>query len=99
MENQKQIRKTPMQELVEIILKTREVLSKDEKFKEYDYTLNIETMVNLLKNSYDIESAVLSHAFDFGFLQSELKENAEVTNGSEYVKKFYKKDESIPSEV
>ena len=68
MENQ--IRKTPMQELVEIIYKTREILSKDEKFKDYDYTLNVETMVNLLKNSYEIESAVLSHAFDFGFLQS-----------------------------
>jgi hypothetical protein len=97
MENQ--IRKTPMQELVEIILKTREILSKDEKFKDYDYTLNVETMVNLLKNSYDIESAVLSHAFDFGFLQSELKESAEVTSGSEYVKKFYKKDEDISSQV
>jgi hypothetical protein len=97
MENQ--IRKTPMQELVEIILKTREILSQDEKFKEYDYTLNVETMINLLKNSYEIESAVLSHAFDFGFLQSELKESAEVTSGSEYVKKFYKKDENISSQV
>jgi hypothetical protein len=97
MENQ--IRKTPMQELVEIILKTREILSKDEQFKDYDYTLNIDTMVNLLKNSYDIESAVLSHAFDFGFLQSELKEDAEVSSGSEYVKKFYKKDEDISSQV
>jgi len=97
MENQ--IRKTPMQELVEIILKTKEILSQDEKFKEYDYTLNVETMINLLKNSYEIESAVLSHAFDFGFLQSELKESAEVTSGSEYVKKFYKKDENISSQV
>jgi hypothetical protein len=97
MENQ--IQKTPMQELVEIILKTRELLSKDEKFKDYDYTLNIDTMINLLKNSYDIEAAVLSHAFDFGFLQSELKENAEVSSGSEYVKKFYKKDEDISSQV
>jgi hypothetical protein len=97
MENQ--IQKTPMQELVEIILKTRELLSKDEKFKDYDYTLNVETIINLLKNSYDIEAAVLSHAFDFGFLQSELKENAEVSSGSEYVKKFYKKDEDISSQV
>ena len=97
MENQ--IRKTPMQELVEIILKTRELLSKDEQFKDYDYTLNVETMINLLKNSYEIESAGLSHAFDYGFLQSELKENAEVTSGSEYVKKFYKKDEDISSQV
>jgi hypothetical protein len=97
MENQ--IRKTPMQELVEIILKTREILSQDEKFKDYDYTLNVETMINLLKNSYEIESAVLSHAFDFGFLQSELKESAEVTSGSEYVKKFYKKNEDISSQV
>jgi hypothetical protein len=97
MENQ--IRKTPMQELVEIILKTRDILSKDEQFKDYDYTLNIDTMINLLKNSYDIEAAVLSHAFDFGFLQSELKESAEVSSGSEYVKKFYKKDEDISSQV
>ena len=97
MENQ--IRKTPMQELVEIILKTRELMSKDEQFKDYDYTLNVETTINLLKNSYEIESAVLSHAFDFGFLQSELKESAEVTSGSEYVKKFYKKDENISSQV
>jgi hypothetical protein len=97
MENQ--IRKTPMQELIEIIFKTREILSKDEKFKDYDYTLNVETMVNLLKSSYDIEFAVLSHAFDYGFLQSELKENAEVTSGIEYVKKFYKKDENISSEI
>jgi hypothetical protein len=92
-------KKTPMQELVDIILQTKEMLSKDEKFKDYDYTLNIETMINLLKNSFDIESAMLSHAFDYGFLQSELKENAEVTNGSEYVKKFYKKDENISSQV
>jgi hypothetical protein len=61
--------------------------------------LNVETIINLLKNSYEIESAVLSHAFDFGFLQSELKENAEVSSGSEYVKKFYKKDEDISSQV
>ena len=87
MENQNDIRKTPMQELIDIILQTKEILSKDEKFKDYDYTLNVDTMINLLKNSYDIESAVLSHAFDYGFLQSELKENAEVISGIEYVKK------------
>jgi hypothetical protein len=95
MENQ--TRKTPMQELIDIILQTKEILTKDEKFKDYDYTLNVDTMVNLLKNSYDIESAMLSHAFDYGFLQSELKENAEVSSGSEYIKKFYKKDENISS--
>jgi hypothetical protein len=99
MENQPNTRKTPMQELVDIILQTKEMLSKDEKFKDYDYTLNVETMINLLKNSFDIESAIISSAFDYGFLQSELKENAEVTNGSEYVKKFYKKDENISSKV
>ena len=42
---------------------------------------------------------MLSEAFDYGFLQSELKENAEVTNGSEYIKKFYKKDENISSKI
>ena len=99
METQNDIRKTPMQELIDIILQTKEILSKDEKFKDYDYTLNVDTMINLLKNSYDIESAVLSHAFDYGFLQSELKESAEVTSGSEYVKKFYNKGENISSKV
>ena len=88
-----------MQELIDIILQTKEILSKDEKFKDYDYTLNVDTMINLLKNSYDIESAVLSHAFDYGFLQSELKENAEVSSGIEYVKKFYSKGENISSKV
>ena len=99
MENQNDIRKTPMQELIDIILQTKVILSKDEKFKDYDYTLNIDTMINLLKNSYDIESTMLSHAFDYGFLQSELKQNAEVTNGKDYVKKFYKKDENISSQI
>ena len=99
MENQNNIRKTPMQELIDIILQTKEILSKDEKFKDYDYTLNVDTMINLLKNSYDIEATLLSAAFDFGFLQAELKENAEVTSGSEYVKKFYSKDENISSKV
>ena len=99
MENQNDIRKTPMQELIDIILQTKEILSKDEKFKDYDYTLNVDTMINLLKNSYDIESAVLSHAFDYGFLQSELTENAEVSSGIEYVKKFYSKGENISSKV
>ena len=98
MENQ-HTKKTPMQELVDIILQTKEMLSKDEKFKDYDYTLNIQTMINLLKNSFEIESTMLSEAFDYGFLQSELKENAEVTNGSEYVKKYYKKDENISSKI
>lgn len=99
MENQNNIRKTPMQELIDIILQTKEILSKDEKFKDYDYSLNVDTMINLLKNSYDIEATLLSAAFDFGFLQAELKENAEVTSGSEYVKKFYSKDENISSKV
>ena len=93
------IRNTPMQELIEILLKTREMLSKDEKFKDYEYTLNFNAFINLLKNSYEIESSILSHAFDYGFLQSELKENAEVTSGSEYVKRFYKKDENISSKI
>lgn len=99
MENQNNIRKTPMQELIDIILQTKEILSKDEKFKDYDYTLNVDTMINLLKNSYDIEATLLSAAFDFGFLQAELKENAEVTSGSEYVKKFYSKGENISSKI
>ena len=99
MENQPQIRKTPMQELIEIILLTKESLSKDEKFKGYDYTLNTDIVINLLKNSFAIESAVISNAFDYGYLQAELKHNAEVTNGNEYVTKFFKKDENISSQV
>jgi len=99
MENQDHIIKTSMQELIDIILQTKEVLSKDEKFKDYDYTLNVDTIINLLKNSFGIEATLLSAAFDYGFLQSELKENALVTNGSEYVKKFYSKNEDISSKV
>lgn len=94
-----QILKTPMQELIEVILTTKELLSKDERFNGYEYTLNTDAVISLLKNSFDIESAVISNAFDFGFLQAELKENAEVTNGSEYLKKFYKKDENISSKI
>ena len=99
MENQPQFRKTPMQELIEIILLTKESLSKDEKFKGYDYSLNTDIVINLLKNSFAIESAIISTAFDYGYLQAELKHNAEVTNGNEYVTKFFKKDESISSQI
>lgn len=88
-----------MQELIDIILQTSQLLSKDEKFKDYDYTLNVEAVINLLKNSYELEATIISNAFDYGYLQAELKENAIVTNGSEYVKKFYTKDESISSKI
>ena len=86
-----------MQELIEIILKTREVLKKDEKFQDYDYSMNADTVISLLNNAYEIEEALLSMAFDFGFLQAELKERAEVTNGKEYVTKYFKKNENISS--
>lgn len=99
MESNTEIRKTPMQELIEIILKTRELLSSDEKFKDYDYTLTVDAMVTLLNNSFPIEESLLSAAFDFGFLQAELGANAEVTNGSQYVKKYYSKSEDISSKV
>jgi hypothetical protein len=97
MENQPQ--KTPMQELIDVILTTKEALSKDEKFDGYDYTLKMDVIINLLKNAYSLESTALSHAFNYGYLQAELRENAEVTNGSEYVTKFFNKNENIPSEV
>ena len=93
------IQKTSMQELIEIILKTKEVLSKDEKFKDYEYSLNTDTIISLLNNSYEIEEALLSMAFDFGYLQAELKERAEVTSGREYVNKYFKKNENISSEI
>ena len=88
---QSKIRKTPMQELIDIVLQTKELLSKDENFKDYDFTLNMETVIGLLNNAFEIESSIISGAFDYGFLQSELKENAELTSGSEYVNKYYKK--------
>ena len=97
MENQ--IRKTPMQELIEVIYNTRNVLLKDDKFKDHEFTLSIDAMTNLLNNAYSLEESILSNAFDYGFLQAELKENAEVTSGSDYVKKFYKKNENISSQV
>lgn len=88
-----------MQELVDIILRTKEMLSKDEKFNGYEYSLNTETIISLLNNSYEIEEALLSMAFDFGFLQAELKEKADVTSGREYVNKYFKKNENISSKV
>jgi len=94
-----QIRKTPMQELIDVINSTKVALSKDERFKDHQFTLSVEAISNLLNNAFSLEEAILSNAFDYGFLQSELKENAEVTSGSEYVKKFYKKDENISSQV
>jgi hypothetical protein len=97
MENQ--IRKTPMQELIEVIYNTRNALLTDDKFKDHEFTLSIDAMANLLNNAYSLEESILSNAFDYGFLQAELKENAEVTNGNDYVKKFYKKNENISSQV
>lgn len=88
-----------MQELIDVINSTKVALSKDERFKDHQFTLSVEAISNLLNNAFSLEEAILSNAFDYGFLQSELKENAEVTSGSEYVKKFYKKDENISSQV
>lgn len=86
-----------MQELVEVLLKTKETLSKQEDFKDYEYKLSVDAIIDLLNNAYELETTVLSHIFDYGFLQAELKNDAEVTSGSEYIKKFYKKDENISS--
>lgn len=93
------IQKTSMQELIDIILRTKDMLSKDERFKDHEYSLNTETIISLLNNSYEIEESLLSMAFDFGYLQAELKEKADVTSGREYVNKYFKKNENIPSKV
>ena len=97
MENQ--IRKTAMQELIDVINSTKNALSKDERFKDHEFTLSVEAISNLLNNAFSLEEAILSNAFDYGFLQAELKESAEISSGSDYVKKFYKKDEDISSQV
>jgi hypothetical protein len=91
------IRKTPMQELIDVILRTKEMMSKDDKFKDLDFSMNADTVISLLNNSYEIEEAILSSVFDYAFLQAELKEKAEVTSGREYVNKFFKKNENISS--
>jgi hypothetical protein len=97
MENQ--IRKTAMQELIDVINSTKNALSKDERFKDHEFTLSVEAISNLLNNAFSLEEAILSNAFDYGFLQAELKESAEISSGSDYVKKFYKKNENISSQV
>jgi DNA polymerase III epsilon subunit-like protein len=100
MENQPT--KTPMQELIEILQKTKESLDNQEKFKEIqneELSLKLSVVIDLLNNSFHLEASQLSASFDYGFLQAELKEKAFVTNGAEYVKTFYKKYEDISSEV
>jgi hypothetical protein len=93
------IKKTPMQELANIIISTKQMMAKDEKFKDYDYTLPSDTLIELLNNSFSIEESFIASVFDYAFLQAELREKAEVTSGHEYVKKFLKKDENISSKV
>lgn len=91
------IRKTPMQELIDVILRTKDMMSKDDKFKDIDFSMNADTIISLLNNSYEIEEAIISSVFDYAFLQAELREKAEVTSGREYVNKFFKKNENISS--
>ena len=100
MENQ--TTKTPMQELIEILLKSKQNLDNQEKFKEIqdqEISLKLSVIIRLLNNSFHLEASQLSAAFDYGFLQAQLKEEAFVTNGSEYVKTFYKEYEGISSKV
>jgi hypothetical protein len=99
MENQTTLKKTPMQELIEVLYNTRDALAKDEKFNQHEFTLSFNAVVDLLNNSYFLEETIIANIFDYGFLQAELKEGAEVTSGNEYVKKFYKKNENISSKV
>ncbi len=99
MENQTTLKKTPMQELIEVLYNTRDALAKDEKFNEHEFKLSIKAVVDLLNNSYFLEETILASVFDYAFLQAELKEGAEVTSGYEYVKKFYKQNENISSKV
>jgi hypothetical protein len=93
------IKKTPMQELANIIISTKEMMAKDEKFKDYDYNLPSETLIELLNNSFSIEESFIASVFDYAFLQAELREKAEVTSGHEYVKKFLNKNENISSKI
>lgn len=93
-----------MQELIEVIFAAKQATLKDIKFSHLDvedlnFKISLEEMVNFLNNAYSIEASKLSNAFDYGYLQAELKENAEVISGNEYVNKFYKKNEDISSQV
>lgn len=99
MSEEVKFKKTPMQELKSILYQTKEMLSKDEKYSDFDFRIQLEVVVSLLDNAFEIEASSLSNAFDYGFLQAELKERAEVTNGREYVCKYYKQDEDISSKV
>jgi hypothetical protein len=94
--------KTSMQELIEVILAAKQAVLKDKKFtyldvEDLNFKISLEEMVDFLNNAYSIEASKLSNAFDYGYLQAELKENAEVISGNEYVNKFYKKNEDISS--
>ena len=99
MDTQVKIQKTSMQELIDILYQTMEFLKKDGNFKGHDYSLSVEAISNLLNNSFEIEASVISEAFNYGFLQAELKERADVTDGYQYVKKYFKKNENISSKV
>jgi hypothetical protein len=96
--------KTSMQELVEVIYAAKQATLKDIKFSHLDnedlnFKISLDEMVDFLNNAFSIEATKLSDAFDYGYLQAELRQNAEVTNGDEYVKKFFKKNEDISSKV
>lgn len=94
--------KTPMQEFIEALIITRDVVSSKEEYKgleDADIRLNLSLLIKLLNRHFDSEATRLSEAFDYGFLQAELKSEAEVTSGAEYVKKYFKKNEDISSKV
>ena len=96
--------KTSMQELIEVIYASKKAVLKDEKFKYLDaedlnFKISLEEMVEFLNNAFCIEATKLSNAFDYGYLQAELKQSAEVTSGDEYVNKFYQKNADISSKV
>jgi hypothetical protein len=96
--------KTSMQELIEVIYAAKQATLKDIKFSHLDvedlnFKISLDEMVDFLNNAYSIEATKLSNAFDYGYLQAELKQNAEVTSGDEYVNKFYQKNADISSKV
>lgn len=99
MDSQEKIKRTPMQHLKDVINETKDILSKKDEYSDFDFRIHLDAVINLLDNHFSLEALRLSDAFDYGFLQAELKEMAEITNGDEYVKKFFKKDENIPSKI
>lgn len=94
-----EIVKTPMQRLIGVLYDSTSVIDNNEEYKDVELKLPLELVVKILNNSFDVEEMFAASIFDYAFLQAELKDKAEVTNGSQYVKKFLKKNEDISSKI